>query len=184
MGVYEIRDGKAKLGPRDYHPNRNKLFQLIAAGLVATTAMVVFGFLMPALGVVGIDWAATYGAILNGGLHPEAFTPLWWAGLGWHYLNGALILPVLFDFLTDRTVLPQIRYLRGLSYAAVLWILVESIVKPLSGNGFFSADSPAPGQMMWLSLASWLVYGVCLDTMTRVRVVESMNDLTQRRDAA
>jgi hypothetical protein len=184
METGEIREQPSNGKGHPYRPNRNKLFQLTASGIVATTAMLLVGYLLPVLGLVGVDWAAVYGAILMGGFHPEVFAPFWWAGLFWHYINGAFIFPLLFDFLTDREFLPQGRYARGLYWGVVLWALVEGIVKPLSGDGFFSNASVAPTQMRWLSLVTWLIYGLVLESMTRVRVAQTLADTSERKEAA
>jgi hypothetical protein len=159
---------------RRYSVNRNKAVQLIMAGLVATTVMTILTYVLPVLGIPTWDPAGTYGAIFNAQVHPDSTSSRWWLGLIFHLLTGTLMFSFLYDFLADRLVLPNTRWKKGIIYAVGLWLFIEVIVKPIAGNGFFSSNMASPLAQTISSLVTWLVYGLLLDTMTRVPLVHEL----------
>ena len=87
-------------------------------------------------------------------------------GIGWngamvlHFINGSLIFPLVYAFVLFG-VLPGGPVTKGMTFGVVLWLLAQSVVMPIVGGGFFSANM---GGMMAAvaSLFGHLVYGATL----------------------
>jgi hypothetical protein len=159
---------------RTYSANRRKVTQLIGAGFVAITAMTTFSWLCRAIGTGAPDFAAVYGAILNEGVYPLAFSGLWWTGLLWHFINGTIILSLLFDYLSDRLILSQVRWTKGVLWGGILWLVYAAIIQPGAGEGFFATQMIRPISYSMFAIFAWMLYGIVLDGMTRVRMVHGL----------
>lgn len=158
-----------------YNVNIQKASQLLISGLTATIVMVGFCYLLRLLGIPSVDFGAQYGAIVNNQIHPMAFTPVWWLGIIWHAVNGIFIFPLLFDYLAHRTILTNRRKVKGLVYGFGIWVLVGLVVAPLAGEGVFVRLMPDPVVLALTMLAAWLLYGLTLEGMTRVRAAHYLN---------
>lgn len=167
---------------RPYGVNRSKAIQLIVTGFVATVVMTAGAYVLRALGVPAPDFAALYGTLFGGRDVPVAFSGMWWLGLVWHVFTGSVVFPFIFDYLVDRQFILQGRWVKGLTYGAALWFLIQALVHPAAGDGFFSNRLPSPFFQTVASLVTWLIYGAVLDAFERVRVVHELN-VTQRRAA-
>lgn len=165
-----------------YGVNSQKAVQLILAGLTATAVMTAVAYLLRSAGLAAPDFGAQYGAILNGQIHPYSFTGKWWTGLLWHFVNGTFLLSFLFDYLAHRGILPAGRQGKGVLYGMGIWVAVSAVVAPLAGEGFFFRLMESPSFMVLMALVSWLVYGVVLDGMTRVRAVHYLG-ISEKRAA-
>lgn len=165
-----------------YGMNSRKATQLILAGFVASVVMTGLAYLLRTVGIPAPDFGAEYGAILNGQEYPVPMSGLWTAGLAWHLVNGTLIFSFLFDYLAHRTVLPNARRSKGVLYGLGIWIFAGLIVAPIAGEGLFFRLLAAPLTVAVTALVCWLVYGLVLDEMTRVRAVHYL-DVSDRSAA-
>jgi hypothetical protein len=152
---------------RPYEPNKRKVSQLFFAGFLATLTMMLLDYLAPHVGIPAPDFASLYGTLFNDNVVPDRFGTAWWIGLMWHLATTILILPLLEDYLTDRLVLPSQRWMKGGLWGASLWFLIEALIKPVAGWGFFSNRMPNPALQCLLSLVSWVVYGLVFDGAAR-----------------
>ena len=58
--------------------------------------------------------------------------------------------------------------------------MMEIILKPLAGRGFFSYGTPHPLATLMSSLGTWLLYGWILEAMTHLPVVHGLRAQTRR----
>jgi len=154
--------------------NQRKLTQLFVAGFCASVAMVVLSFLLGFVRIPAPDYGGLYGSILNGGNYPSFGSGVWWAGMFWHLANGTFIFPLAFGLLVDRALLTQQRWMKGALWAVAIWLVVEAIMAPIAGLGFFLRLTLTPAALVTTDLLCWLAYGLVLDGMTRVRVVHEI----------
>jgi len=90
-------------------------------------------------------------------------------GMTLHFINGTIIFPLIFTWILWN-VLPGGPTAKGISWGLVLWVLAQSIIMPLLGGGFFSAN--AGGVMAVVaSLLGHLVYGAILGAVTGKPVI-------------
>lgn len=81
-------------------------------------------------------------------------------GLVVHFINGSIVFPLIYAFMLYG-VLPGGPVLKGITWGVILWALAQTIVMPIMGGGFFSAN--AGGMMAAMgSLVGHLVYGAAL----------------------
>lgn len=140
---------------------RPSLSRAIGAGLVATALMTAIGMMAPAMGMPKMDVAAMLGSLFNNMQLPEPMTGVWWAGMVWHFLNGAVIFPLLYIYAIYPLVGGQ-DWVRGMVWGLVLWFLAQAMVMPMMGMGFFSSATPNPAMMVLGSLIGHALYGVTL----------------------
>ncbi len=124
----------------------------MTGGLVGTLAMtIMMYFLAPMMGMPKMDIAASLGNMLGIG---------WIGGLLTHFINGAVIFPLIYARLLYRA-LPGTPAVKGLQWGAILWLLAQTVVMPMMGGGVFSSRM---GGMLAVagSLLGHLVYGALL----------------------
>lgn len=123
--------------------------QAIAGGFVGTVAITAMMYwVAPLLIGMPMDIAKTLGDFLGIG---------WGGGLALHFINGSIIFPLVYAFVLYG-VLPGGPILKGITWGVILWALAQSVVMPIVGGGFFSAN--AGGVMAVIgSLVGHLVYG-------------------------
>lgn len=131
---------------------RPSALQAVAGGFVATVAITaVMYWVAPLLLGAPMDIAKTLGDFLGIG---------WTAGMVLHFINGSLIFPLIYAFVLFG-VLPGGPVTKGVTWGVILWLLAQSMVMPMVGAGFFSAD--AGGAMaVFASLVGHLIYGATL----------------------
>jgi len=84
----------------------------------------------------------------------------WTGGMVLHFINGSLIFPLVYAFVLFG-VLPGGPVTKGVTFGVVLWFLAQSVVMPMVGGGFFSAN--AGGAMAAVaSFIGHMVYGATL----------------------
>lgn len=166
-----------------YGVNANKAGQLLKAGLVGTVAMVVLGYILRAIGLPGPDFGDVYGSVIAGLDGVLVYSGAWWAGLAWHAITGIVVFPFVMDFLADKKILPQRRWLKGISFGVAIWFLMQAIIRPAAGHGFFSSELVNPILSAFCSLICWSVYGAVVDSMERVRMMTVESGITHRRAA-
>jgi hypothetical protein len=157
-----------------YRPNQKKLIQLTASGFVASFTIVLLGVGLREANVPAPDFAALMGAIVNSHSLPEIYSAAWWGGFAVYLLAFVLLLPVTYDYLVDRTVLPSTRWLKGFIFGSLIWLCIEMLVKPLAGEGFFSRITLEPLAISALCLLNSWIYGILLDGLTRLRIVHDL----------
>lgn len=131
---------------------RPSALRAISGGFVATVAITaVMYWVAPLLLGSPMDIAKTLGDFLGIG---------WNAGMVLHFINGSLIFPLVYVFVLFG-VLPGGPVAKGLTFGVVLWLLAQSVVMPMVGAGFFSAN--AGGAMAAVaSLIGHMIYGAAL----------------------
>lgn len=167
---------------REYMPDTKKLTQLISAGILSTLLCTLTAYLIREAGAHVPDFVRLYGAIFNGRTFPTGLVGAWWAGLGAFLICGIIVFPLLFDFLTDRQLLSQKRWLRGLAWGSILWLFNELVIDSLAGVGiFWNQFSNSTILSLW-SYFYFIGYGLLLETFTRTRIVHEL-EITQKRAA-
>jgi uncharacterized membrane protein YagU involved in acid resistance len=74
-----------------------------------------------------------------------------------HFINGTIIFPLIYAYVLYG-VLPGGPTVKGMTWGVILWLLAQSVVMPMMGGGFFSAN--AGGVMAVVgSLLGHLIYG-------------------------
>lgn len=157
---------------------------VVFGGVAATLVMTAVTYGGPWLGVPNFDIAAMLGAMLTGGT-PEKFAAAWWAGFGWHVLNGVLVFPLLYAslFLPARRVSTRgARVARGTLWGVLLWVVAQALVMPMMGGGFFSHQTLHPVLVVFGSLLSHVCYGATLGRIARLRSARFI-EITQNRAA-
>lgn len=124
--------------------------RLIWAGVAATIVMTaMMMFVAPLMGV-HMDIAASLAGMIG--------MP-WAAGLIAHMLLGVVVFPIAFTLFAKRV--PGSSVVHGASFGALLWLMMEVVVMPMLGAGFFGMNGP--GMMGAVAaLMAHLVYGVLL----------------------
>ena len=82
--------------------------------------------------------------------------------LGWlvHIILGVVVFPLVYAFVA-YSFLPGPPSLRGVLWGVALWMVVEVIVMPMAGNGFFSSTQGG-GKAVMVALMGHVVYGLLL----------------------
>src|SRR5215469_15746384 len=119
-------------------------------GGVAGTAVLTMMTLKVAPMILGhpMDIPAMMSAMMGG-------PPL----LGWvaHIMLGVIVFPFVYTFVAFR-LLPGPPPLRGILWGIALWMVVEIMVMPMAGNGFFSSTNGGAKAVM-VALMGHMVYG-------------------------
>jgi hypothetical protein len=119
------------------------------AGTLAITAMMYI--VSPIMMGMKMDVAAMLAPIVGGS---------WAAGMALHFLNGTVIFPLIYAYVL-YPFLPGNPTIKGMAWGTILWLLAQTVVMPIMGGGFFSAQM---GGMMaaFGSLVGHLIYGALL----------------------
>ena len=123
----------------------------IAGGFIGTvmfTLMMRFG--APMMGV-RMDIVAKLGEMTHTGMA---------GGLFMHFLNGAVIFPLIYVYLLYRW-LPGAPWQKGLLWGVILWLGVETVMMPMMGAGVFSMEMGGM-KSVTAALIGHLVYGAIL----------------------
>lgn len=132
-------------------PSRDNLLRGLIAGFAGTVVISLFVLLKEATRVL-------YGLDLVGLLSGAFETPLW---LGWvmHFLIGTVVWGGLFAVLAPR-IPGSTCVVRGILFAVAAWLLMQLVVMPLAGQGFFGTRYTfwAP----FVTLALHVLYGAVL----------------------
>lgn len=118
------------------------------------------------VGTVLITWTMYAVAPLMSGYRVDIAQMLapvavnWMGGLMVHFINGTVVFPLVYAAFVYR-YLAGPPTVKGMCWGTALWLLGQSVVLPLLGRGFFSAD--AGGFMAVVSsLVGHLLYGGAL----------------------
>jgi uncharacterized membrane protein YagU involved in acid resistance len=127
------------------------LSRTILGGLAGTTVMTLMMYFVSPMMGVRMDIAASLGTMLGGS---------WTLGLIMHFVNGAIIFPLLYAFLLFR-LLPGGPLAKGIGWGLILWLLAQVMVMPMMGGGFFSSRMGGMPAVMG-SFLGHLIYGALL----------------------
>ena len=120
-------------------------------GLVGTLAIT---FLMyvggPMMGLPKMDIAAMLGSMLGG----------WGMGMMMHFLNGAVIFPLIYAYLLFGK-LPGAPYTKGILWGLSLWLVAQLVVMPMMGAGLFGSKMNGIVSAFG-SLMGHVIYGALL----------------------
>jgi uncharacterized membrane protein YagU involved in acid resistance len=153
---------------------RPNYLRSVVGGLLGTVAITfLMYFVAPLLIGQPMDIAKMLGDFLG---------ISWGAAMALHFINGTIIFPLIFVSVL-WSALPGGPTAKGVSWGLVLWALAQSIVMPLVGGGFFSAN--AGGFMAVVaSLLGHIVYGAILGAVTGVPGVRVQTTVEEFRRAA
>lgn len=128
---------------------RPSALKAIAGGFVGTVAITaVMYWVAPLLIGMPMDIAKMLGDFLGIG---------WNAGMVVHFINGSIIFPLIYAFVLYG-ILPGGPVTKGIVWGVILWAIAQTVVMPMVGAGFFSAN--AGGAMAVVgSLLGHLIYG-------------------------
>jgi uncharacterized membrane protein YagU involved in acid resistance len=135
---------------------RPNVAKALLGGFIGTLAITFMMYVVsPLLMGKPMDVAAMLGDFLGIGRT---------GGMVVHFINGTFIFPLFLAFLLWN-VLPGGPTAKGTVWGLILWFLAQTIVMPMMGGGFFSANA---GGMMAVggSLIGHLVYGALLGVIT------------------
>ncbi len=128
----------------------------ILGGVVATIVMtLMIYFLAPIMLGHSMDVAA----MLAHGLGVP-----WFVGMLVHLVNGIVIFPLIYALVVSQ-VLPGPAWVRGTIWGLVLWLVLEALVMPMMGVGFFSANAGGSPTVV-AALLAHVVYGALLGKIT------------------
>ena len=131
---------------------RPNLTRSIAGGVAGTLAMMLaMRFVAPLMLGHPMDIARMLANMMGGS---RAF------GMAAHIVNGVIIFPLAYALVAFR-FLPGLPVLRGLLWGVVLWLAAETLVMPMVGAGFFSAEIGG-AKAVFAALMGHLVYGALL----------------------
>jgi hypothetical protein len=137
-----------------HHVNLSRAF---LGGFVATVIFTTILYLAPLVGIPRMDIAARLGTLFGHGV-PAVWSGLWWLGMIWHFANGALFFPLLYSYFIYG-VLPAENWVRGMVWGILLWVLMEMILVPLTGGGFFNEAATLPAYRLLFGFLLHAIYG-------------------------
>lgn len=128
--------------------NTQSIPRAIFAGLVGTTVMTAIALMGPLMGMPEMKTGEMLGAFMG---IPSI--------VGWmaHFMIGS-VLAVIYVTLFQEN-LPGAPALKGALYGIAPWLVLQIMMSPMIGAGFFSLNTAAPALMLMGSLMGHLVYG-------------------------
>jgi hypothetical protein len=128
------------------------IWKAVVGGFLGTVMLTLMvRFLAPMMGVRMVDIVAKLGEMSHTGVA---------GGLFMHFLNGAIIFPLVYVYLLYRW-LPGAPWQKGLLSGVILWLGLETVIMPMMGGGIFSTDMGGIKAVV-AALAAHLVYGSIL----------------------
>lgn len=125
--------------------------RLFRAGVAATIVMTAMMMLVAPLMGVHMDIAAS----LAGMMHMR-----WAVGLTAHMMLGVIVFPLMYAVVFVSRI-PGSPAVRGVIFAVVLWLMMEALVMPMLGAGFFGMNGPGMLGAV-AALMAHLAYGAIL----------------------
>ena len=142
----------------------------LLAGFVATLVMTMMMYAAPLMGMPKMDIAAMLGSLLNGGQMPAPMSGPWLMGMVLHFVNGTVIFPLIYAYLLYG-ILPGSKWVKGMLWGVILWLIAQVMVMPMMGMGLFSSKTPQPAMAVMGSLMGHLLYGAILGALAGVQAV-------------
>ncbi|MBE0494207.1 MAG: hypothetical protein IBX48_07675 [Thiomicrospira sp.] len=124
----------------------------ILAGIIATAVMSVFAMTVPSMmNMPPMDFGVMLGE--QNPLMPMPYM------MGWvmHFIVGS-VLALIYAYIFLKR-LPGPRWFRGILFAMLPFIIAQSVMMPMMGNGFWSAGEMS---MLIASFMGHVVFGVVL----------------------
>lgn len=135
----------------------------VGAGFAGTVVMCGMMVIASLLGMPEMDIAAMLGGIPGGGPAAQG-SPSWLAGLAVHFFIGSVVLATAYalalSYLPGRHPITK-----GVLYGAAVWVVAQSVIMPMIGEGFFSSNMPNSAMMALGSLMGHLIYGSVLGSI-------------------
>ena len=136
------------------------IWKTIAGGFIGTVMLtLMMRFVAPMMGV-RMDIVAKLGEMTHTGMA---------GGLFVHFLNGTVIFPLIYAYLLYR-FLPGAPWQKGLLWGAILWLVLETVMMPMTGGGIFSRETGGMKAVM-AALIGHLVYGAILGAIAGLPAV-------------
>jgi hypothetical protein len=130
-------------------------WRMIASGATATRLMTDTMNAAPRMGLAKVDIASILGSMFNHGKCAAPRSAQWKAGMGVHYLLGALVFPAAYHAVFKR-VLPGGPGAKSMEWGLGLWLTGQFAIMPaLRKFGYFK-EAPDAGLTY---LIGHLVYG-------------------------
>ena len=129
----------------------------MVGGFIATAIMTASMYFASRVGAPKMDIAAMLGSLLGHGT-PVAGSGLWWAGMVWHFVNGTIIFRGSTRMYAYGWV-PGQNWLRGVFWGLFLWVAMELVFMPMTGNGVFSDHATYAVARVMGSLILNVIYG-------------------------
>ena len=124
------------------------VWRAIAGGFIGTVMLtLMMRFVAPMMGV-RMDIVAKLGETTHTGMA---------GGILMHFLNGAVIFPLIYVYLLYRQ-LPGAPWQKGLLWGVILWLGLEIVMMPMMGGGMFGTEMGGLKSVM-AALIGHLTYG-------------------------
>jgi len=137
-----------------------KVGKAILAGFIATLVMTVIMRIASMIGLPKMDVASMLGSMLTQTV-PEPMSGPRFLGLVLHFLQGSVVFPLLFAYLFYK-ILPGPSWFKGIIWALILWFVLQVVIMPKMGAGFFSSHVPQTMMRLIGSLIVHVIYGIIL----------------------
>jgi len=135
--------------------NSKRIVRALLAGAIATVAMTGMAyFVAPMMLGHPMDIAEMLAGFL--GVN-------WTTGMLMHLTNGIIVFPAIYLILANR-LLPGVPWFKGVLLGLGLWLVLEAVMLPMMGAGFFNASEGGPKAVM-AALIAHLIYGVVLGSV-------------------
>jgi uncharacterized membrane protein YagU involved in acid resistance len=135
----------------------------VLGGFVGTLLMTAMLYLAPLGGAPKMDIAALLGSLFGHGI-PAVMSAWWWTGMIWHFVNGTIIFSLIYSSLIYGWM-PGENWVRGMIWGIILWIGMEIILMPVTGNGVFSDHATYPVMRVLDNLILHAIYGAVLGAL-------------------
>ncbi|MEO6907579.1 MAG: DUF6789 family protein [Abditibacteriaceae bacterium] len=154
------------------HTNTAQPLRAIGAGFVATVVMTMLMYMAPRMGMPNMDIAAMLGSVMNGGQMPAVMSGPWLVGIMMHFVMGTFLFSLIYAYLVYG-LLPGQPWVKGLIWGIVLWAVMQAMVLPMMGKGFFASKTPAPLLFVMGTLMGHLLYGIILGALAGTQLQRS-----------
>jgi hypothetical protein len=138
-----------------------KIVKAMGAGFMATIAMTIVVLAAPLIGLPKADYFSLLGALFIGSASETWGTIV---GVLWHFNFGVIIIPHVYVF-AIYPILPNPPWLKGLIFGAGLWFILQTLMMPMIGAGFFSRHTDQPLYNVVGSLIVHLIYGTLFGSL-------------------
>jgi len=143
----------------------------ILGGFVGTLVITVLLYAAPLVGAPKMDIAALLASLFGHGA-PAMMSRWWWAGMGWHFVNGTVIFSLIYSYFVYGW-LPGDNWLRGMIWGLVLWVAMEMVLMPMTGSGVFSDHATYAFARVLGSLIVNAIYGALLGRIAGVQAAHA-----------
>ena len=135
--------------------NSRRISRALIAGAIATIAMTGMAyFVAPMMLGHPMDIAQMLARFLEVN---------WTTGMLMHLTNGIVVFPLIYLILANRLLLGA-PWLKGLLLGLGLWLVLEAVMLPMIGAGFFNTNGGGLKAVM-AALVAHLVYGATLGSV-------------------